>query len=51
MTIMKKTLTALALISALIAPAVSMAAGGDYQNYAGTYPVAQGTQQHTNTAE
>ncbi len=48
---MKKTLTALALISALIAPAVSMAAGGDYQNYAGTYPVAQGNHQHTNIAE
>ncbi|MEA9391525.1 hypothetical protein SJI19_13380 [Acerihabitans sp. TG2] len=48
---MKKTLTALALVTALIAPAVSMAAAGDYHNYANTYPVAQGTQQHTNTAE
>ncbi|WP_410013933.1 hypothetical protein [Sodalis sp. C49] len=48
---MKKTIAALALISAMLAPAVSMAAGGDYQSYANTYPVTQSSNQHVNTAE
>jgi hypothetical protein len=48
---MKKTIAALALIAAIIAPAVSMAAQSDYQNYAHTYPVSQGNANHVNTAE
>ncbi len=48
---MKKTIAALALIAAIIAPAVSMAAQNDYQNYAHTYPVSQGNAGHVNTAE
>ncbi|WP_178113166.1 hypothetical protein [Acerihabitans arboris] len=48
---MKKTIAAFALIAAILAPAVSMAAGGDYQSYVNTYPVAQSANQHVNTAE
>jgi hypothetical protein len=48
---MKKTIAVLSLIAAMMVPAVSMAAGGDYQSYAHTYPVSQGTSSHVNTAE
>ncbi|WP_410013935.1 hypothetical protein [Sodalis sp. C49] len=48
---MKKTIAALALIAAVLAPAVSMAAGGDYQSYTNTYPVTQSSNHHVNTAE
>ncbi len=48
---MKKTIAALALIAAMVAPAISMAAQNDYQDYAHTYPVSQGNANHANTAE
>jgi hypothetical protein len=48
---MKKTIAALTLIAAIIAPAVSMAAQNDYQNYAHTYPVSQGQAGQVHTAE
>jgi len=48
---MKKTIAALSLIAAMLVPAVSMAAGGDYQTYSHTYPVSQGSTSHVNTAE
>lgn len=48
---MKKTLAALALVSAMLAPVVSMAAGGDYQSYTNTYPVTQSSNHHVNNAE
>lgn len=48
---MKKILAAFALIAAMLVPAVSMAAGGDYQSYANTFPVTQGSNHHVNTAE
>ncbi len=48
---MKKTIAALALIAAMVAPTVSMAARSDYQDYAHSYPVSQSTNNHINTAE
>ncbi len=48
---MKKTIAALALIAAMVAPAVSMANQSDYQSYAHSYPVSQGNANHVNTAE
>ncbi|WP_170975395.1 hypothetical protein [Martelella alba] len=48
---MKKIIAALALITAVAVPAVSMAAQSDYQSYAKTYPVSQSSANHVNTAE
>ncbi|TCW00080.1 hypothetical protein [Biostraticola tofi] len=48
---MKKSIAAVALIASLIVPAVSMAAGGDYQSYTNTYPVSQSSSHQVNTAK
>lgn len=48
---MKKTIAVLSLIAAMMVPAVSMAAGGDFQSYANTYPMSQSNNTHVNTAE
>lgn len=48
---MKKTIAAFALIAATLSPAIALAAGGDYQSYANTYPVTQSNNHHVNTAE
>lgn len=48
---MKKIIAAFALIAATLAPTVTMAAGGDYQSYANTFPVTQSSNHHVNTAE